>query len=97
MNPFLVHPESFPATPRKNFRIVAAWPPRGFGIGFALPRVALHHSCFASLIVASPGVIKLAIPAGIFSAHVTAILVTLVTYERPPGPIGGTSGRLRQY
>jgi hypothetical protein len=32
MNLFLIHPESFPITPRMNFRIVANWPTRGFGI-----------------------------------------------------------------
>jgi len=34
--------------------------------GFAFPRVALHHSCFAILIAASPGVIRSTIPDGIF-------------------------------
>ena len=75
MNPYLVHPESFPVTPRLNFQIVPTWPPRGFGIGLANPRAALHHSCFAILIVASPGVIKSAIPAGILTVHVPAMLV----------------------
>ena len=75
MNPILVYPKSFPATPRMNFRIVANWMTRVFGIGFAFPRVSLHHSCFTILIVAAPGVIKSAIPAGIFVTHVPAMLV----------------------
>ncbi len=32
-----------------------------------LPRVTLHHSCFAILIAASPGVIRSIIPDGIFT------------------------------
>jgi len=39
------------------------------------PRVSLHHSCFAILIVASPGVIISVIPAGIFAVHVPAKLL----------------------
>ena len=75
MNPYLVYPESFPVTPRLNFRIMPTWPPRGFGIGLANPRVSLHHSCAACVIVAAPGVIKSAIPAGIFAVPVPAMLV----------------------
>ena len=71
----LAHPESFPVTPRMNFRIVSTWPPRGFVIGFANPRVSLHHSCAACVIVAAPGVIKSAIPAGIFAVYVPVMLV----------------------
>ena len=75
MNPILVYPKSFPVTPRKNFRIVPTWPPRGFVIGFTNPRVSLHHSCAACVIVAAPGVIKSAIPAGIFAVYVPVMLV----------------------
>ena len=75
MNPFLVHPESFPVTPRLNFRIMPTWPTRGFGIGFANPRVSLHLPCAACVIVAAPGVIISAIPAGIFAVPVPAMLV----------------------
>ena len=75
MNSILVHPESFPEPPRMNFRIVVTWPPRGFGIGFAFPRVSLHHSCAACVIAASPGVIISVIPAGIFTVHVPAMLI----------------------
>jgi len=62
----------------------------GFWYWFHIPRVSLHHSCAACVIVASPGVIKSAIPAGIFAVPVPAKLVTLVTYERPLGSEGGT-------
>ena len=75
MNPYLVNPESFPVTPRMNFRIVPTWPPRGFGIGLALPRAALHLPCAACVIVAAPGVIKSVIPAGIFVFHVPVKLL----------------------
>ena len=102
MNPFLVHPESFPVTPRLNFRIMPTWPTRGFVIDLATPRAALHDSCFAILIAASPEVIISAIPAGIFAVHVPAMLVQAFAWTLPhhghkwssPGPIGGTSETL---
>ena len=78
MNPILVHPEPgiFPGNPSNEFSDCANLAASGvFGIGFAIPRVALHHSCFAILIVASPGVIISAIPAGIFAVYVPAMLV----------------------
>ncbi len=37
-----------------------------FSFCFDFPRIALYHSCFAILIVASPGAIISVIPAGIF-------------------------------
>ena len=91
MNSILVHPESFLTTPRLNFQIVPTWPLRSFVIGFANPRAALHHSCFAILIVAAPGVIKSGIPAGIF-----AVPVTCNAGSSLPGlyHIMGTSGTL---
>ena len=73
MNPILVHPEPgiFPGNPSNEFSDCANLAASGvFGIGFAIPRVALHHSCFAILIVASPGVIISVIPAGIFAVYV---------------------------
>ena len=91
MNSILVHPESFLTTPRLNFQIVPTWSPRGFGIGFANPRVSLHHSCAACMIVAAPGVIKSGIPAGIF-----VVPVTCNAGSSLPGlyHIMGTSGTL---
>jgi len=86
----LIQPESFPITPRLNFRIVANWPTRGFGIGFALPRVSLHHSCAACVIVAAPGVIISVIPAGIFAVSVHAMLVQVPAWacRRHPDTLG---------
>ena len=75
MNPILVHPEPgiFPGNPSNEFSDCGNMAASGvFGIGFAIPRVSLHHSCFAILIVASPGVIISVIPAGIFAVHVPA-------------------------
>ena len=78
MNPILVHPEPgiFPRNTSNEFSECGNMADSGFfGIGFAFPRVSLHHSCAACVIVAAPGVIKSAIPAGIFAVPVPAMLV----------------------
>ena len=78
MNPILVHPEPgiFPGNPSNEFSDCGNMAASGvFGIGFAIPRVSLHLPCAACVIVAAPGVIKSAIPAGIFAVPVPAMLV----------------------
>ena len=74
MNPILVHPEPgiFPGNPSNEFSDCANMAASGvFGIGFAIPRVSLYLPCAACVIVAAPGVIISAIPAGIFVVSVT--------------------------
>jgi len=73
MNPILVHPEPriFPGNPSNEFSECGNMADSGFfGIGFAFPRVSLHHSCAACVIVAAPGVIISAAPIGaMFCPH----------------------------
>ena len=78
MNPILVHPEPgiFPGNPSNEFSDCGNMAASGgFGIGFAIPRVSLHLPCATCVIVAAPGVIKSAIPAGIFVFHVPVKLL----------------------
>ena len=77
MNTILVHPEPgiFPGNPSNEFSDCANMAASGFWYWLGKPRAALHHSCFAILIVASPGVIISVIPAGIFAVYVPAMLV----------------------
>ena len=77
MNPILVHPEPgiFPGNPSNEFSDYANMAASGFWHWFHIPRVSLHLPCAACVIVAAPGVIKSAIPAGIFAVPVPAKLV----------------------
>ena len=68
-------PEVFPCNPSIERQDCANMTASGFWYWLRIPRVSLPHSCFAILIVASPGVIIQAIPAGIFAVQVPAMLV----------------------
>ena len=53
----------------------------GFWYWLGKPRAALHHSCAACEIVAAPGVIISAIPAGIFAVPVTCKVASNVRLD----------------
>ena len=68
--PYSGSPKIFPGNPSIELSDCGKLADSGFWYWLRIPRVSLHHSCFASLIVAAPGVIISAAPIGaLFYPH----------------------------